>query len=167
MHLRPYKSCDAEKIVSWIKDERSFRLWSSDRFGDFPLTADALNSYYSEYRDNDRHLEFTAYDDNGVCGHMIMRFTDVERKTVRFGFVIVDSERRRHGLGKSMLAMAENYAFDFLGAEKITLGVFANNPAALHCYLAAGFSMIGTEDGYYSFHGEEWKCIEMELIHKE
>ncbi len=167
MHLRPYKSCDAEKIVSWIKDERSFRLWSSDRFGDFPLTADALNSYYSEYRDNDRHLEFTAYDDKGICGHMIMRFTDVERKTVRFGFVIVDSERRGQGLGKSMLAMAENYAFDFLGAEKITLGVFENNPAALHCYLAAGFSMIGTEDGYYSFHGEEWKCTEMELIHKE
>ncbi|MCR5020146.1 N-acetyltransferase [Ruminococcus sp.] len=86
---------------------------------------------------------------------------------MRFGFVIVDSERRGQGLGKSMLAMAENYAFDFLGAEKITLGVFENNPAALHCYLAAGFSMIGTEDGYYSFHGEEWKCTEMELIHKE
>lgn len=164
IRFRPYKTCDAEKIVSWVKDEYAFRQWSADRFGDFPMTADALNSYYAECRDNDSHLEFTAYDEKGVCGHMIIRFTDEAKKTARFGFVIVDSERRGQGLGKQMLLMAERYAFDFLGAEKITLGVFENNPAALHCYLAAGFSVVDTEDEYFSINGENWKCIEMELI---
>lgn len=164
MYLRPYKSCDADKIVSWIKDERAFRLWSSDRFGDFPLTADELNAYYAEQDLNDRHLEFTAYDERGVCGHMIMRFTDDERKTVRFGFVIVDDERRRQGLGRKMLILAKDYAKCFLGAEKITLGVFENNPAAHGCYLAAGFKPTGTDDSFYSYQGEEWKCIEMELV---
>lgn len=164
MRFRPYKSCDAEKIVSWTKDEYSFRQWSSDRFGDFPLTADALNSYYADYRDNDRHMEFTAYDEKGICGHMIVRFTDEEKKTARFGFVIVDSERRGQGLGRKMLELAKNYTRDYLLADKITLGVFENNPAALKCYTAAGFKEVGTEDGYYSYHGDEWKCIEMELI---
>ena len=164
MYLRPYKSCDADKIVSWIKDERAFRQWSADRFGDFPLTADELNAYYAEQDLNDRHLEFTAYDEQGVCGHMIMRFTDDERKTVRFGFVIVDDERRGQGLGRKMLILAKDYARDFLGAEKITLGVFENNPAAHGCYLAAGFKPTGTDDSFYSYHGEEWKCIEMELV---
>ena len=128
------------------------------------MTADELNAYYAEQDHNDRHLEFTAYDEQGVCGHLIMRFTDEERKVVRFGFVIVDSARRRQGLGRKMLALAENYVRDFLGAEKITLGVFENNPAALRCYLAAGFKVIGTEDGFYSYHGEDWKCTEMELV---
>lgn len=163
LRFRPYKTCDAETIVKWIKDERAFRQWSSDRFGGFPLSADALNSYYSECTGNDSHLEFTAYDENGVCGHMIIRFTDDEKKTARFGFVIVDSERRGQGLGKQLLMTAEKYAFEFLGAEKITLGVFENNPAAYHCYLAAGFKEVGADDDFFTYNGEKWRCIEMEL----
>ena len=27
LRLRPYKKCDAKRIVSWIKDEISFRKW--------------------------------------------------------------------------------------------------------------------------------------------
>ena len=95
---------------------------------------------------------------------MIVRFTDEEKKTARFGFVIVDSERRGQGLGRKMLELAKNYTRDYLLADKITLGVFENNPTALKCYRAAGFKEVGTEDGYYSYHGDEWKCIEMELI---
>lgn len=30
----------------------------------------------------------TAFDDSGVIGHMIMRFTDEKKTILRFGFVI-------------------------------------------------------------------------------
>ena len=43
LRLRPYKACDAEKIVSWTKDERAFRQWSADRFDRYPFTGDDLN----------------------------------------------------------------------------------------------------------------------------
>ena len=164
MRFRPYKSCDAEKIVGWLKDEYGFRQWSADRFGKFPLTADELTTHYAGQAYNDGFFEFTACDEKGVCGHMIIRFTDEEKKIARFGFVIVDSERRGEGLGRKMLELAKEYTRDFLEAEKITLGVFENNPAALNCYLAAGFRVVGTDVGFYSYHGEDWKCIEMECI---
>ena len=32
LRLRPYKKCDAKYIVSWIKDEISFRKWCADRY---------------------------------------------------------------------------------------------------------------------------------------
>lgn len=32
LRLRQYKSCDADSIVSWIKDEDTLRKWCSDRF---------------------------------------------------------------------------------------------------------------------------------------
>lgn len=32
LRLRPYKKGDAEVIVSWLKDEYSFRQWSADRY---------------------------------------------------------------------------------------------------------------------------------------
>lgn len=43
-----------------------------------------------------------------------------------------------------MVQMAIRYAFDMLKAEKITLGVFENNPAAYYCYKAAGFQEVQT-----------------------
>lgn len=39
LKLRPYKCSDAETIISWCKDESSFRRWTSDRYDHFPITA--------------------------------------------------------------------------------------------------------------------------------
>ena len=40
LRLRPYKRCDAKTIVTWCKDEISFRKWSSDRWDSFSITED-------------------------------------------------------------------------------------------------------------------------------
>ena len=82
---------------------------------------------------------------------------------LRFGFVIVDVNRRGEGYGREMLSLALQYAALILKAEKVTLGVFENNPAAYHCYRAAGFQDVPTEQAeYYHVLGENWKCLEME-----
>ena len=35
--LRPYKSSDAKQILTWCKDEVTFRKWTSDRYPSFPI----------------------------------------------------------------------------------------------------------------------------------
>ncbi len=63
-----------------------------------------------------------------------------------------------------MIKMAVRYAFDMLKAEKITLGVFDNNPSAYYCYKAAGFRETPMEyELVFETLGEKWKCIELEL----
>ena len=42
LRLRPFKKCDADTIVSWIKNERIFRFWCADRFENYPITGDDL-----------------------------------------------------------------------------------------------------------------------------
>lgn len=164
LRFRPYKPCDAKVIVSWIKDEISFRQWCADRFEHYPLTADALNAHYTAQEMNDAFYPMTAYDETGVQGHMILRFTDPEKKNLRFGFVIVNSEKRGCGYGKEMLKLAMEFGFRLLKAERISLGVFENNPDAFHCYRAAGFREIKLpHPETYSVLGETWKCIEMEI----
>ena len=32
LRLRPYKNCDAEKIIEWIKDKDVFVKWGGDHF---------------------------------------------------------------------------------------------------------------------------------------
>ncbi len=161
LKLRPYKRCDAKSVVKWLGDEAAFYKWSAGRFGDYPLTAERLNEYYDGLENEPGHWTMTAFDERGAVGHMIMRFTDDEQKTLRFGFIIVDPEIRGKGYGRQMLTLAAKYAFTCIRPERITLGVFENNPAARRCYESLGMRAVGEE--LYPLMGEEWKCIEMEL----
>lgn len=166
--LRPYKQGDAKSIVSWIKDERALRMWSADRFGAYPVTAEDMNYKYIECNGDctepDNFYPMTAVSEDGVVGHLILRYMDEAKKVIRVGFVIVDDTKRGKGYGKRMIQMAIRYAFDMLQAEKVTLGVFENNPSAYYCYKAAGFQEIVEEKRFaFSILGEQWNCIEMEV----
>ena len=168
LKLRPYKQADAETIVSWIKDERALRKWSSDRYGAYPITAEDMNYKYldcnGDCEEPDNFYPLTLVDESGPVGHLILRYTDEAKSVIRFGFVIVDDSKRGRGYGKKMLEMAIRYAFDMLKAEKITLGVFENNPSAYFCYKAAGFREIPMEKEFiFEILGEQWKCIELEV----
>ena len=165
LRLRPYKKCDAKYIVSWIKDEVSFRKWCADRYESYPINADDMNRHYSDFDELDTFFQMTAIDDSGVVGHLIMRFIDEEKKILRFGFVIVDDTKRGKGYGKELLQLSVKYAFEILRVEKITLGVFENNTSAYWCYKAAGFKDLETEE-YYPIMSEQWKCLELEMNRK-
>ena len=172
LRLRPYKPCDAKTIVTWIKDEVAFRKWCSDRFENYPITAEDMNEKYMEYNgdceEEDNFYPMTAFDETGVVGHLILRFMDKEKKTVRFGFVIVDDKKRGMGYGKEMLRLAQKFVFDVFKAEKATLSVFDNNPAAYHCYKAAGFEDVPLEkEIILPILGEQWKILELKARRKE
>ena len=169
LKLRVYDPKDAENIVSWCKDELTFRRWTSDRYDHFPITAEDINHKYIDCNGDcpvpGTFFPFTAYDDEfGVAGHLIMRFTDEEKKTLRFGFVIVDDKRRGTGCGKAMLRLALHEAFDVMNVEKVTIGVFENNPGAYYCYKSVGFKdNTDAEPSFLDVFGERWKCVELEL----
>ncbi len=159
MTLRPYIKTDAPIILSWIEDRTAFRKWSADRFPVYPPMPKDMNAQYAA----DNIFPFTAIDDDGkVVGHLMLRYPDASKTIVRFGFVIVSNHLRGKGYGKRLLQLAIERAINELRAKKITLGVFDNNPSALHCYESVGFSIVG--EAPYIIDGEEWKCLEMEII---
>ena len=168
LRLRPYKPSDAETILKWIKDEDAFRKWSTDRYPYYPITATDMNHKYMDCNGDcvepDNFYPMTAFDDSGIVGHLIMRFTDAEKSTLRFGFVIVDDSKRGKGYGKQMLGLAIRFAFDILKVQKVTLGVLENNPGAYHCYKVAGFKDAPMDEPeYYQLMGEKIKCLELEI----
>lgn len=162
LRLRPYKKCDAQYIVSWIKDEVTFRRWCADRYKNYPITADDMNRYYEDLAFSDSFYEMTAFDESGVVGHLIMRFTDEEKKILKFGFIIVDDSKRGKGYGKEMITLSLQYAFNILKAEKITIGVFENNKPAYFCYTSIGFKEVPGQEEYFHIFGKDWKCLELE-----
>ena len=162
--LRPFRSGDADTVASWIGDEYAFRQWCADRYDRYPVTGDDIRAKYALSAGTGRFFPVTACDGRGIAGHMILRYTDEEKTSVRFGFVIVDPARRGQGYGRAMLRLALREAFGPLKAKTVTLGVFENNPAAYRCYLAAGFRDCPAEEPeVYHVLGEAWNCLEMAM----
>ena len=162
LELRQYKACDAHIITMWLKNEYAFRQWSADRYESYPITAEDMNSYYSQYVSGELY-KLTAVDENEVIGHLTIRFIDEEKKIARLGFVIVDDGRRGKGYGKQLVLSALKYAFDELRVNKVTLKKIKNNKPAVNCYLSCGFKTVKREiTESYQCMGEIWKCIEME-----
>lgn len=163
MKLRKYQSSDAEVVTTWIKNEYAFRQWSADRYKSYPITAYDMNLYYENEKSNKKIFIMTAVDDSGIVGHFTLRFAEESTQNVRLGFVIIDDKKRKKGYGKKMVDLAVKYAFDNIGVNKITLGVFENNSNAIKCYKSCGFQEIKTDMiESYECMGEIWNCIEME-----
>ena len=166
MRLRPYKSCDANVIEKWIQDKDVFLKWGGDHFGDFPINANVIDDKYCKNNgdciEEDNFYPWTAIDeDDNIIGHFIMRYTGGNNRCLRFGWVIVDGAMRGKGYGKQMLTLGLKYAFEILGVDKVTIGVFENNESAHWCYKKAGFVDTETVDG------EPWNIVEMEILKRD
>lgn len=161
--LRPYQSSDAAVITSWLKSEYFMRQWCADRYERYPVTPEDMNTYHERNIDGQRSRALTMTDGDDIVGYITLRVPADNPAEQRLGFVIVDDSKRGCGLGKALVSMAVKYAFETLGAAKVSLGVFENNPSAILCYEAAGFHRVSLpETECYKCLGETWDCIEME-----
>ena len=86
-----------------------------------------------------------------------MRYLHGDHRMIRFGWVIVDSAIRGKGYGAEMLRAGLRYAFEFLDADVVTIGVFETNERAHRCYRKVGFTDTGI------IKKEPWNIIEMEI----
>lgn len=157
IRLRPYKESDAEKILSWCADEKSFYQWTAGVIGEYPVTKEQFDRLGTLMR-------FTALDEKEVVGFFTLRNPKETLSEVRFGFVIIDPRRRGQGVGKEMLSLGLEFVRSVYRGKKASLGVFENNMSAYWCYRAAGFRDVTREEREaYEILGETWKCKELEI----
>lgn len=155
IRIRPYKAADANTILSWCKDEKEFYRWTAGVIGKYPITK-------NEFGFVETLMPFTAFDETGIVGFFTLRNPNDLPDELRFGFVIVNPEKRGKDCGKAMMQLGLKFAFEIYGAKRATLGVFENNHAAYYCYKAVGFQDAATDTAEsYFILGEEWKCKEM------
>lgn len=64
IRIRPYKSADADVILSWCRDEKSFYQWSAGVLGDYPITQDDFSFV-------EKLMPFTAFDESGILGFLL------------------------------------------------------------------------------------------------
>lgn len=163
--LRTYQPTDAKVITTWLKSEHLMRQWCADRYEHYPVTPEDMNAYYSRFIDGQNSIALTLVDGEDIIGYITLRIPADDPAEQRLGFVIVDDSKRGKGFGKALVGMAVDYAFRKLGATKVSLGVFENNPAAIRCYESVGFNRVVRQDAEsYECLSETWNCIEMEIL---
>ena len=78
MRLRPYKSCDAKKIISWIKDEEVFLKWGGDHFGLYPISAEIIDNKYlndnGDCKEEDNFYPWIAFTDEDGINCLIFKY---------------------------------------------------------------------------------------------
>ena len=155
IRIRPYKATDVNTILSWCQDEKAFYQWTAGILGSYPITQ-------NEFRFVESLMPFTAFDETGIVGFFTLRKPNESPDELRFGFVIVDPDKRGKGYGKELLRLGLEFVFEIYGAKRASLGVFENNLSAYYCYKAVGFSDVILETTEtYCVLGEEWKCKEL------
>lgn len=164
--LRPYKSCDAASIVRWCTNEMEFRMWSTDTYENFPIAAEDMNSKYFDLNGDcveaDNFYPMTVYDELGIAGHFFLRYINSDRQSIRLGSLIVHPELKGQGVGGKLVKLALDYAFNFLCASKVTLGVLDKNTSAYYCFISAGFkNMMVDSVETYRFNNEIWSVLEL------
>lgn len=164
MKFREYREEDANEILKWIKNEREFRLWSADRYKEYPILPSDINENYKECRKTNEFYPMSLTEHNQIMGHLIFR--KIKENNIRLGFIIVNSEMRNKGYGKKLILKTIKYVKEKFNPDEIELGVFTNNINAINCYKACGFEITKIEKGLYQFENEKWDCAEMRLKNK-
>lgn len=166
LELKYYEEKYAETVLSWISDERQFYWWSAGKMGGYPITADRLNKFYDNLSAAEKLYTFILFDDDEPVGHFTIRHPFFDERELRMGFIVVNSSKRGQGYGKLLLDAAFKFGFSFLKAEKMSLGVFAENTSAIKCYEKAGLKLNGKSE-ITELMGEEWECLDMEISAKD
>ena len=164
LRLRPYKSSDAERIITWIKDYDAFSAWCADHL-DWPLTEASLEKCRADFAGKEDRWLMTALDERGVpVGFLMMTKADYAANTIHLGMIIVDPALRGRGVGTAFLRLVLAYARDILGMKRVTLRVFDHNAPARACYQRAGFREVSLDRACFP-HGEaRWDCWNMEAL---
>lgn len=83
------------------------------------------------------------------------------------GHCVIRPERRGTGLGRIMIDLVLNEAFEARGARQISLMVFPENLAAYRCYLRTGFREITDQYKYFATTGKRYRMVQMGLSRDE
>ncbi|MEM7209701.1 MAG: GNAT family N-acetyltransferase [Pseudomonadota bacterium] len=125
------------------KDELAFfcEMAKQDHARDFVNQHDleTLQTWFA--RDNTHFLCICDTSDE-LIGYFIL-IVEQDEQTVEFARIVID--RRSRGIGQLAIREMEAFCRNELGANRIWLDVYEDNPRGIHIYEKLGYSYFKTE----------------------
>ena len=138
--LESFQPVHAHLVASWIRDDRE-AFWLAPKTRP-PITANDVRSWN---RPGHEALQLVDNRGGAPLAYGELNILNAERGNFWLGHLIVNPDRRGHGLGQELTRRMLWRARAYYGARQVCLVVFPENTAAIGCYRAAGFRDDGFE----------------------
>ena len=166
MRLRPFISgCDFNEIKNWISNERTHAMWCANLIK-YPIEKENFNHVMLEEAAMYGDSPYVATTNAGKIVGFFCYSVNLSTNEGMLKFVMVHPSKRGKGLGKEMLQLAIEYAFNITKVDAVQLNVFPENTMAKKCYESVGFVERKTDVGVFRFKDESWGRCNMVIKKK-
>ena len=156
MRLRPFISdCDFDEIRNWIADERTHTMWCANLI-QYPIEKENFDKVMLEAAIKFGDSPYVATTDDGKVVGFFCYSVNVSTNEGMLKFIMLHPSQRGKGLGKAMLQLAIEYAFQITKVDAVSLNVFPENTGAQKCYESVGFAVRKTDCDAFRFKEEFW-----------
>jgi RimJ/RimL family protein N-acetyltransferase len=167
MEVLPFKLKYVPDILSWVKTEAEMVQWAGHAFV-WPMTDRQFRAHLKQARAPLPTLyPFALVDRRRLVGYCELSDHRRASNSAMLSRVIVAPRRRGNGYGTLMIQEALRLGFVEFGVNRIGLGVFDFNEAAIKCYERAGFIREGTLRESAKVGDSYWNCHLMSILQKE
>ncbi|KMY54523.1 hypothetical protein AC623_11860 [Bacillus sp. FJAT-27231] len=168
IQLIPFTERDIDGLIKEIDSPQLMMQWSGRAYS-YPLTKEQLERYLEMEQKKGSYI-YKAVDplSNETVGHIALREIDHVHELGRISYVLVYKKYRGKGMAKQMFHQVLPFAFDELQLNRVSLGVFDFNKAAITCYERLGFKREGIHRQVCKLNDSEyWNNVEMALLREE
>ena len=168
IQLFPFKEGDIDELIKEINSRQLMMQWSGRAYS-YPLTREQLKNYLEMEHKKGSYI-YKAVDSvlNETVGHIALREIDYVHELGRISYVLVYKKHRGKGIANQIFNEILHFAFDELQLNRVSLGVFEFNKAAITCYESFGFKKEGIHRQVCKLNDDEyWDNIEMALLREE
>ena len=157
MKLVPFTSLFGDLIATWVRCDDDLRWLAPGTLP--PLTSEKIVAWKKP--GGSAWMGFEGRSKNPVC-YGELNPMRLEADHYWIGHVVVDPHLRSCGLGRKFVRLLLAEAFEARGAQKVSLVVFPQNLAAVHCYQSCGFELVGDESHRFTPGGVKERLLRLE-----
>jgi RimJ/RimL family protein N-acetyltransferase len=165
IYLRQLTDKDASKeYCGWLNDPVVNKYLETRE-----STIEDIKKFIQNQVDNPDSFFVGIFDmENDMhIGNIKLEPIDWVEKSAVFGTLIGNKDYWGKGIGTEATNLISGFAFTRLALEKITLGVLAENKAAVRVYEKSGFEIIEVKEKDIEHDGVLFDNIKMELTRKK
>ncbi|MBN1362545.1 MAG: GNAT family N-acetyltransferase [Sedimentisphaerales bacterium] len=167
VEVLPFKMKYIPAIMSWVKTEADMVQWAGHAFV-WPMTQRQFHEHLRESKARLPSLyPFALWNRGRVFAYCELANHQRNSSSAMLSRVIVAPRRRDKGYATFMIREVLRFGFGDLGLNRIWLGVFDFNKAAIACYQRVGFVFEGTLRQSAKLGGSYWNCHVMSILRNE
>ena len=167
VYLRPIRDCkeDTDLIIRWRKSDtvRPYFIYQK------PFTEEGHKQWLERQIFTGKGFQFIVCknEDHKPIGCTYLRDYDSDARKAEYGVFLGEVEERGKGLGKEVLELTLQFAFEHLKLHKVSARAFANNMPSIQSFLKCGFEKEAYFKDEEYIHGEYRDIVFLGKINPE